>query len=103
MSKPSSPCAPPEVHTSRGTIPAFSHSAWNGATFFSSQPRTMSRNSECSVSYSEERMVGSVPHLPPSSNGDGVPGTRREDVCAAGEEGALLCGTCRLPGGGPGG
>src|SRR5690348_14039800 len=57
---PSKPCAPPESHTSRGTMPSFSHWSWNGATFFSAQPRTISRNSSCPASYREWRMVVSL-------------------------------------------
>lgn len=35
-------------HTSRETIPSFSHCAWCGAISFSMKDRTMSRNASCS-------------------------------------------------------
>src|SRR5918997_5912175 len=60
---PSRPCLPPESHTSRGTIPSFSHCAWNGATVFSAHARTMARNSSCSDSYREWRMTCILPDL----------------------------------------
>src|SRR4051794_18892556 len=104
MSKPSSPCAPPEVHTSRGTIPAFSHSAWNGATFLL-QPAA-DHVAELGVLGLVQRGThGGECAAPPTllERGTACPAPAREEVCAAGEEGALLCGNCRLPGGGPGG
>src|SRR3712207_3156903 len=62
MSVPSRPCAPAEVHTSRGTMPSRSHWSWKGTTFFSAQARTVSRKSSCSASYRDRRMAVSVPH-----------------------------------------
>src|SRR5215217_6474931 len=67
MSKPSRPCFPPESHTSRGTMPSFSHCAWKGAIVFSAQPRTIPRNSSCPASYREWRMLPSLPDRVPRS------------------------------------
>src|SRR3954464_9419655 len=49
---PSRPCLPASIHTDRSTMPAFSHSAWNGLTCRSKKERTEARNASGSASYS---------------------------------------------------